>query len=120
MCGGFTLNYIMQGGPKYEIDLTAPSNLFGIMILLMFGCGNYLRYKKACLVTDSAYGFLTGMCFLSLWNINWVTSLRIGQRRGFIGLKEVQQVAAQQNRGPSNNRKRQRKAELSFSKAVNP
>ena len=40
--GGFTLNYDMEGGPRYEIDLTAPSNTFGKIILLIFGCGEYL------------------------------------------------------------------------------
>ena len=91
--GGFTLNYEMEGGRKYEIDLTAPSNTFGKMILLIFQCGTYLRYQNACLVTDSAYGFLSGMVFLQLWEIMWVTSLRIAQRAGFLGIEEFRKGA---------------------------
>ena len=72
VCGGFTLNYVMEGGPRYEIDLTTPSNIFGKMVLLIFRCGGYLRYRNKCVVTDSAYEFLSGMCFLQLWGILWV------------------------------------------------
>ena len=34
--GGIMLAYKMDGGPKYEIDMSSPSNLFGKMILLIF------------------------------------------------------------------------------------
>ena len=49
-----------------------------------------------CLVTDSAYGFLTGMVFLQLWEILWVTSLRIAQRVGFLGVEEIRACALEQ------------------------
>ena len=93
--GGFTLNYTMDGGPRYEIDLTAPSKSFGQMILLIFFCSSYLRYKNICLVTDSAYGFRTGMCFLEIWGIIWITSLQIAKRRGFLGVADIKKVAEQ-------------------------
>lgn len=64
--GGYKFCYIMEGGPKYEVGKTSPSKVFGSMILLIFLCGGYLRYKSSILVTDSAYGYLEGMCFLSL------------------------------------------------------
>ena len=44
-------------------------------------------------MTDSAYGFLTGMMLLALWGINWVTSFRLGQRRGFLGITEFHEAA---------------------------
>ena len=66
--GWYVLNNIMKGGKKYEIGSTSPSSIFGTMLLLIFTCGGgaYLRYRGRILVTDSAYGFLDGMCFLSL------------------------------------------------------
>ena len=66
--GGYVLNYVMQGGKKYEVGSTNPSSNFGTLLLLIFTCGGgtYLRYRDRMLVTDSAYGFLDGMCFLSL------------------------------------------------------
>ena len=60
------------------------------MALLIFLCGNYLRYQNACLITDSAYGSVEGMCYLSLWGIIWVSSIRIAQRYGFMGVSEIQ------------------------------
>ena len=80
----------MDGGPRYEIGTTAPSKALGMLMLLIFGCGSYLRYSNIYLITDSAYGFIEGMAILSLWGIVWVTSLRISTRRGFMGIKELQ------------------------------
>ena len=81
---------MMDSGPKYEVGSPTPSNLFGKMALLIFLCGNYLRYQNACLITDSAYGSVEGMCYLSLWGIIWVSSIRIAQRYGFMGVSEIQ------------------------------
>ena len=80
----------MDGGPRYEVGCTSPSKTFGSMMLLIFQMGNYIRYKDICAITDSAYGFVEAMLFLSLWGIRWVTSLRIRQRRGFLGLEELE------------------------------
>ena len=55
---------------------------------LNFFCGDYLRSGKSIAVTDSAYGFIDAMVFLALWGISWVTSLRLKQRRGFLGVNE--------------------------------
>ena len=82
----------MEGGPKYEIDQTTPSNLFGKMILLIFSCSSYLRYQGSCLITDSAYGYLSGMVFLQLWSVLWVTSFRFALRRGFRGIEDIKNV----------------------------
>lgn len=60
----------MEGGRRYAVGGTAGSKSFGIMILLIFLCDGYLRYGESIAVTDSAYGFLDGMFFLSLWSIN--------------------------------------------------
>ena len=73
----------------------------------------YLRYQDLCLVTDSAYGFLDGMVFLGLWGISWVTSLRIGQRRGFLGVVEIEkaggkQMAEQKRKGKSKDEQKKR------------
>ena len=90
VCGGYRLYYMMDSGPKYEVGSPTPSILFGKMALLIFLCGNYLRYQNACLITDSAYGSVEGMCYLSLWGIIWVSSIRIAQRYGFMGVSEIQ------------------------------
>ena len=90
--GGITFAYTMEGGPKYEIDQTTPSNLFGKMILLIFSCSSYLRYQGSCLITDSAYGYLSGMVFLQLWSVLWVTSFRFALRRGFRGIEDIKNV----------------------------
>ena len=92
VCGGYKFMYIMGGGPRYEVGSTNPSKTFGSMMLLIFMCGGYFRYKNCCVITDSAYGFVEAMLYLSLWGITWVGSLRMHQRRGFLGLKEICQA----------------------------
>ena len=88
--GGYKLNYKLETGPKYEIASPAGSKMLGILMLLIFQLGPYLRYSKICLVTDSAYSFVEGMCLMALWGINWVSSLRIKQRKGFRRIKEIE------------------------------
>ena len=66
VCGGYTLNYFMEGGPRYEIGSIVASKSFGMLLLLIFTCGQYLRYFDSMVVTDSAYGILEGMCLLKL------------------------------------------------------
>lgn len=61
-------------------------------MLLIFSCGSYLRYKDICVITDSAYGVLEGMALMRLQGISWITSLRISQRQGFLGIKEIQKA----------------------------
>ena len=90
---GFSLNYSMDGGPRYAIDLTAPSKTFRQMILLIFLCGDYLRNKRLCMVTDSAFGFLTGMCFFDMWGVVRIACLRIARCRGFLVVDEFQELA---------------------------
>ena len=86
--GGYKLNYIMDGGPKYEFGTPNSSKLFGTMLLLIFQAAEYLRYKNATVITDSAYGFLEAMLFLSIWGLKWVTSFRLAQRMGVQGISE--------------------------------
>ena len=119
VCGGYILNYFMDGGPRYEVGTTAASKTFG-MLLLVFTCGSYLRYNNAMLVTDSAYGFLEGMCILRLWNIFWVSSLRISQRTGFLGIKEIADAGTRgnkkkdlENQGTKKSEKRSMKKDVS-------
>ena len=38
VCGGYTLAYEMDSGPRYETGFTAPSKIFGRMILLISLC----------------------------------------------------------------------------------
>ena len=59
--GGFPLYYIMAGGVRYEVGTTSPSKIFGIMMLMVFRCGMYLRDIGHCIVTDSAYCALEGL-----------------------------------------------------------
>ena len=92
ICGGYKIAYSMDGGPRYEFGSTASSKTFGAMIFLIFSCGTYLRYNSACCVTDSAYGAVESMVFLSLWEILWISSLRIKQRMGFLGLEDVKET----------------------------
>ena len=97
--GGYKLNYVFSGGRKYEVGTTHPSKTFGIMLMLIFGCGGYFRDSGSTLVTDSAYGFLDGMILLSLWQIKWLTSLRLAQRQGFSGLVEIVEAGKQVKQG---------------------
>ena len=99
VCGGYKFNYLMDGGRRYQVGTTATSKSFGILMLLIFGCGTYLRYSNSCLITDSAYGFIEGVAILSLWEISWVTSLRIALRRGFLGIKESLEIKSSEDRG---------------------
>ena len=46
VCGGYKFMYIMGGGPRYEVGSTSPSKTFGSMMLLIFMCGGYFRYRK--------------------------------------------------------------------------
>ena len=100
VCGGYKLSYLMDGGARYAVGTTATSKSFGILMLLIFSCGTYLRYSNTCLITDSAYGFVEGLAILALWEISWVTSLRIAQRRGFLGVEELE------SKNPNSNEKR--------------
>ena len=86
VCGGFKLNYTMSGGRRYEVGYSHNKKVVGVMMSLIFGCSDYLRYNNCIAVTDSAYGFLPSMCLMSLWGISWVTSFSISQRRGFLGI----------------------------------
>ena len=97
VCGGYILNYVMEPGRRYQVGSTATSKVFGAMMLLIFSCGTYLRYKDVCVVTDSAYGVLEGMALMSLWNISWVSSLRISQRQGFLGVKEIEDAGKEKS-----------------------
>ena len=67
--GGYKLNYIMLGGRKYEVGGTSAYKSFSVLTLLIFLCGDYLRYKESVAITDSAYGFLDCMFYLTLWSI---------------------------------------------------
>ena len=91
--GGYKLNYIMGVGPRYEPGATNPSKIFGSMLLLIFSCGEYLRYGASIAVTDSAYAFVEAMLYLSLWGIKWVSSIRLKQRRGFLGVQDFKDAA---------------------------
>ena len=55
--GGYRLNYILEKGPKYEIKSPTGSKMLGVLMLLIFQLGSYLRYSGSYLVTDSAYDF---------------------------------------------------------------
>ena len=66
VCGGLKLNWIMQGGRRYEVGTPNPSKFFGAMTLLIFELGAYLRFRDIILVTDSAYGFLECMFFMTI------------------------------------------------------
>ena len=90
--GGYYFMYLMEVGPLYEIGSTNPSKTFGVMMLLIFLCGGYLRYGNSCVITDSAYGFVEAMVYLSLWGITWVSSLRLSQRRGFLEVKSFEET----------------------------
>ena len=59
-------------------------------MLMVFRCGIYLRNIGHCIVTDNAYCALEGLLFFALWEINYVTSVRMGQRKGYLGVKEIQ------------------------------
>ena len=106
VCGGYVLNYIMEPGRRYAVGTPATSKVFGAMMLLIFSCGMYLRYKDLCVVTDSAYGVLEGMALMSLWEISWVTSLRISQRQGFLRVKQIAELEkCKKIRNPNRKRK---------------
>ena len=63
IAGGFPLFYTMAGGIRYEVGVTTPSKMFGIMMLMVFRCGLYLRNVGHCIVTDSAYCAFEGLLF---------------------------------------------------------
>jgi len=97
VCGGYILNYFMDGGPRYEVGTTSSSKMFGMLLLLVFTCGSYQRYNNSMLVTDSAYGFVEGMCLLSLWEIVWVSSLHFAQRPGFLGVEDIKNAGSRKS-----------------------
>ena len=107
VCGGYKLHYIMSPGARYDPGSPNPSKTLGPMILLIFMCGGYLRFRETCAVTDSAYGFLEAMMYLSLWSINWVSSLRLSSRKGFLGVKEFKEAGTAEEQ----KRKKRRKVE---------
>ena len=66
VCGGYKLHYIMSPGARYDAGSPNLSKAFGTMLLLIFMCGGYLRYRNTCAITDSAYGFVEAMMYISL------------------------------------------------------
>ena len=111
VCGGYILNYIMEPGRRYQVGTSATSKVFGAMMLLIFSCGSYLRYKDICvIITDSAYGVLEGMALMGLQGISWITSLRISQRQGFLGIKEIQK-AGKEKRDANKKKEEKRNAD---------
>lgn len=64
--GGYRLNYILEKGPKYEMSSPTGSKMLGVLMLLIFQLGSYLRYSGNCLVTDSAYAFIEGFCLITI------------------------------------------------------
>ena len=60
----------------------------GNLVLLLFWCGNYFRYKHVELVTDSHFGHYVPVSFLSLWNIK-CTSSALPSRKGISNLQEI-------------------------------
>ena len=116
IAGGFPLFYTMAGGIRYEVGVTTPSKMFGIMMLMVFRCGLYLRNVGHCIVTDSAYCALEGLLFFALWEINFVTSVRMGQRRGYLGVKEIMDAGAEERRA---NVKKKSKKNASSKKSEN-
>ena len=109
--GGLKVNYFMHGGRKYEVGTPNPSNIFGIMCMLIFSLGSYLRSKNVVLVTDSAYGCLDGMIYILLCGIHWVTSFRLSQRRGFLGIKEIEKAMTEIKRREKEKKKRKKRKE---------
>ena len=68
VAGGYKLNYIMEGSPRYEVGGTLAYKSFSVLTLtlLIYMCGDDLRFKNSVAITDSAYGFLDCMFFLTL------------------------------------------------------
>ena len=116
IAGGFPLFYTMAGGIRYEVGVTTPSKMFGIMMLMVFRCGLYLRNVGHCIVTDSAYCALEGLLFFALWEINFVTSVRMGQRKGYLGVKDIMDAGAEERRA---NEKKKSKKNASSKKSEN-
>ena len=114
IAGGFPLFYTMAGGIRYEVGVTTPSKMFGIMMLMVFRCGLYLRNVGHCIVTDSAYCALEGLLFFALCEINFITSVRMGQRRGYLGVKEIMDAGAEERRA---NEKKKPKKNTSLEKS---
>ena len=69
-----------------------------------------LRYqpKKRRYLYNSVYGSLEGRAFIALWGINWVTSLRIGQRRGFLGVTEFEEAGKKKRHEEEQKRNRKK------------
>ena len=108
----------MDGGPKYEFGTPNSSQLFGTMLLLIFQAAEYLRYKNATVITDSAYGFLEAMLFVSIWGLKWVTSFRLAQRMGVQGISEFKN-AVENKKGLAGTKSTELKTgEAKFSKKV--
>ena len=50
VCGGFKINYTMSGGSRYEVGYSYNKKLVGVMMSLIFGCSEYLRYNDCIAV----------------------------------------------------------------------
>ena len=108
--GGYKLNYIMEGGPRYEVGGTSAYKSFSILSLLIFLCGDYLRYRDSVAITDSAYGFLDCMFFLTLQSIRQITSLRMGQKRGFLKVTDLDSAGRRHIKKLKSNKRKSKKS----------
>ena len=108
----FKLNWIMDGGPRYEVSSSSPLKMFGSMMFLIFQMGNYIRYKHIYLISDSTYGSVEAMFFISLWGIRRVTRFRIRHCRGFLDLEELENAFKSRkkiNKGQCREKKRNKR-----------
>ena len=85
--GGYTFCNIAYPGKKYRRGNIFREHDMGNLLLLIFQCGNYFRYRNVELITDSHFGHFVPVAFLAQWKIHATSSVETN-RKGISNLPE--------------------------------
>ena len=86
--GGYTFCNMAYPGKRYSRGNIFREHDMGNLVLLLFWCGDYFRYKHVELITDSHFGHFVPVAFLSLWHVK-CTSSALPSRKGISNLQEI-------------------------------
>ena len=66
---GYTFANYAYPGSAYNVGSLFRERDMGILLQLLFSCGNYFRYQNIQLIADSKFGHLVPLAYLRTWKI---------------------------------------------------
>ena len=87
--GGYTYANVAYPGKRYNRGSVFREKDMGNLIQLFFICGDYFRFKNIEFVTDSHFGHLVPVLYLTLWKILVTSSFRVSR----VGVKQIERFS---------------------------